>query len=369
VRHAPLAAPLAAALAASLVAASPGCVRVEPATPPAPAGGTGGAAASGGVAVDPAYLVAFKPLPKEMTAPGVELTEARVQLGRRLYFDTRFSKNQDLSCNSCHLLDKAGVDGLPTSKGHKGQFGGRNAPTVLNAAGHFVQFWDGRAKDVEEQAKGPILNPIEMAMPGESQVLAVLRSIPAYADEFKAAFPGEADPITYDNVAKAIGAFERRLVTPSRFDAYLKGDKAALSDAEKQGLITFTQAGCTTCHAGPYLGGHMYQIAGLVRPWPNQKDLGRYEVTRDESHKMMFKVPSLRNVTRTGPYFHDGSVASLKQAVTMMGAHQLGKDLSESEVDAIVAFLGALEGDPPAELAAAPAPHPSGPDTPKPDPN
>ncbi len=342
----------------------------KPAAPAADATTTGAAAAPAGRVIDPAKLALFAPLPARMDAPSGPATAEQITLGRALYYDTRFSKNQDLSCNSCHQLDKFGQDGNPTSPGHKGQLGGRNSPTTYNAAGHFVQFWDGRAADVEAQAKGPVLNPVEMAMPDADHVVRVLKSIPGYQPMFAAAFPGEADPITYDNMAKAIGAFERGLTTPSRWDTLLAGDQAALTDAEKDGFDAFVDAGCVACHTGAYVGGSMYQKLGLVNAWPDTtSDEGRFAVTKNDADKMMFKVPSLRNITRTGPYFHDGKTASLDEAVKKMGHHQLGKELSDEQVKSIVTWLGALEGTPDAAYIAKPALPESGPDTPKPDPS
>jgi cytochrome c peroxidase len=296
-------------------------------------------------------------------------TGAQVDLGRILYYEKRLSKNHDVSCNTCHLLDKYGVDGTPTSTGHKAQKGGRNAPTVYNAAGHIAQFWDGRAADVEAQAKGPVLNPIEMAMADEKSVVAVLETIPEYTPLFQAAFPGEEKPVTYDNMAKAIGAFERGLVTPSPFDRLLAGDQTALTDAQKAGLTTFVQSGCTTCHTGPLLGGGMYQKLGLVTPWPNPSDAGRFDVTKNEADKQLFKVPSLRNIEETGPYFHDGSVATLDEAIRLMGHHQLGRELSPEQVGSIQTFLGSLTGELPTAYIAEPPALASGPKTPKPDPS
>jgi len=175
-------------------------------------------------AIDPGLLRAFGPLPEVMTSPQNPVTPEKVALGRRLYFDTRLSRDGDISCNTCHPLERYGADGLPVSAGHRGQKGDRNSPTVYNAAGHFVQFWDGRAKTIEEQAKGPILNPVEMAMESEAAVVEALRRDPFYMEAFAKAFPGESAPLTFDNVAKAIGAFERTLTTPSRWDAFLQGD-------------------------------------------------------------------------------------------------------------------------------------------------
>ncbi len=278
----------------------------------------------------------------EAKNPDNPVTEEKITLGRALYYETRLSLANDISCNSCHDLAAYGVDPGPTSVGHKGQKGGRNAPTVYNAAFHLAQFWDGRAKDVEEQAGGPVLNPIEMAMPSKEKVVELLKSIKGYEPLFAAAFPGD-DPITYANLEKAIGAFERRLVTPSPFDAWLAGDNTAMSDAQKAGLTTFMDAGCTACHAGPIFGGQMYQKLGLVKAWDNP-DPGRKEVTGKDADLQMFKVPSLRNIAKTGPYLHDGSVADLSEMVHKMGEHQLGKDLTEAEVASIVAFLESLTG-------------------------
>lgn len=301
----------------------------------------------------PPDLLGLKSLPK--SADLASSSPDRVALGKQLYFDARLSKAGDVSCNSCHHLDAFGVDGEPTSEGHLKQRGTRNAPTVLNAAIEFRQFWDGRAADVEEQATGPIVNPVEMAS-DEAHVVATLSAIPEYVAAFGNAFPGEAAPITLKNVGVAIGAFERKLLTPARIDAYLDGDKTALTPAELAGAAAFARAGCPSCHMGAGIGGAIYQKAGFVKPWPNQKDQGRFDLTKDESDRMMFKVPSLRNVTKTAPYFHDGSVASLDEAVRTMGRYQLGKELSDADVKSIVTFLGALEAPPPADLAAPPKP-------------
>jgi cytochrome c peroxidase len=292
----------------------------------------------------------------------------KVKLGQMLYHEKRISKNHDISCNSCHDVNRYGVDGKPTSPGHKGQLGGRNSPTVFNAFGHFAQFWDGRAATVEEQAKGPVLNPIEMAMPSERQVLRVLNSMPEYRKAFKAAFPKEKRPVTYQNFANAVGAFERQLSTPARFDAFLEGDDSALKEEELEGLAVFIEVGCTTCHSGALLGGQMYQKVGLHKPWPNQKDLGRFEVTQQEADKMMFKIPSLRNITQTGPYFHDGQTAELATAIKMMGEHQLGKELSDTQVNSMIVFLDTLTANPPAEYLAVPTLPESTRRTPKPNP-
>jgi cytochrome c peroxidase len=307
----------------------------------------------------------FKPLPE--TFASAEQTEAQEDLGRKLYYDVRMSKNHDISCNSCHNLESYGVDGEPTSPGHKGVRGARNSPTVYNAAGHVKQFWDGRAADVEEQAKGPVLNPVEMAMPDEQHVVNVLESIPGYVEEFEAAFPESEEPVTYDNFAVAVGAFERNLVTPSRWDAFLAGKDDALTEKELKGFNLFMQNGCAACHNGELLGGKTFQKVGSVKEWPNQDDLGRFVETKEETDRMVFKTPSLRNVAKTAPYFHDGSVADLSEAVKMMSRHQLGKELSDEDTALIVAWLETLTGEIDQEYIAKPELPESGPQTPAPD--
>lgn len=313
-------------------------------------------------------LALFAPLPTAMESDSNPVTLAKVNLGRKLYYDARLSKNHDVSCNTCHLLDKFGVDGLPTSVGHSEQVGGRNAPTVYNAAGHVAQFWDGRSPDIEDQAKGSPLNPIEMAMADEAAIETVLLSIPGYVSLFAAAFPEDEQAVTYDNMARAIGAFERGLVTPSRFDDYLAGDDAALTEIERDGLVAFMDAGCGTCHAGPYVGGAIYQKLGLVKAWESDEDQGRFDITGNEADRQFFKVPSLRNVAETGPYFHNGSVASLNEAVRLMADHQLGIPVTNEQVVSIIAFLNALTGEiDPAYIALPELPE-SGENTPAPDP-
>jgi len=314
--------------------------------------------------VNRAALGMFQPILEVADNPENPVTDAKVALGRMLYYDTRLSKNRTMSCNSCHDLASFGDDGLKTSKGIHDQFGGRSAPTVYNAAIHIAQFWDGRAKDVEEQAIGPVTNPIEMGMPDPDYVLKVLKSIPGYVDAFKAAFPDQDEPLTYVNVGNAIGAFERKLLTPSPFDDFLKGDDAALTDAQKHGLNLFITSGCTVCHSGMGVGGHLYQKLGLVKEWPT-KDLGRYEATKVETDKYFFKVPSLRNITETAPYLHDGSVETLPEIVSKMAEYQLGRVLPDEDVNAIVTFLGSLKGRIDEEFIRQPELPADGPDTPK----
>jgi cytochrome c peroxidase len=304
--------------------------------------------------INPSLLRMFRPLPTTMESENNPSTEPKVNLGRMLYYDKRLSRNQDVSCNSCHELDNYGVDHTPVSTGFKGQKGNRNAPTVYNAAAHLAQFWDGRAADVEEQAKGPVLNPVEMAMSSGDGAVAVLKSMPGYVQAFQRAFPGEHDPMTFDNMARAIAAFERRLMTPSRWDDFLKGNKTALSTAEKAGFLKFAEAGCQSCHMGVLVGGVMYQKLGLVEPWSDSSDLGRYQVTKQESDKLVFKVPSLRNIEKTAPYFHDGSVPTLEDAAKLMGEHQLGRQLKDDEIESIVTWLKSLTGTIPSEYIKQP---------------
>lgn len=314
--------------------------------------------------VNRAALGMFQPLIEVADNPENPVTDKKVDLGRMLYYDTRLSKNRTVSCNSCHDLASFGDDGLKTSKGINDQFGGRSAPTVYNAAIHIAQFWDGRAKNVEEQAIGPVTNPLEMGMPDPDYVLKVLKSIPGYVEAFKTAFPDQEEPLTYGNVGNAIGAFERKLLTPSPFDDFLKGDDTALNDAEKHGLNLFITSGCTVCHSGMGVGGHLYQKLGLVKEWPT-RDLGRYEATKVETDKYFFKVPSLRNITETAPYLHDGSVETLPEIVSKMAEYQLGRVLPDEDVNAIVTFLGALKGRIDEDFIRQPELPDDGPDTPK----
>ncbi len=324
-------------------------------------------AASGPKPIDRKNLAVFEQLPKESKSDKNPATPAKVALGRQLYFDTRLSKNHDVSCNTCHNLETYGVDNKPVSEGHGKQKGTRNSPTVYGAALHTVQFWDGRAADVEEQATGPIVNPVEMAA-DEKRVVETLTSIPEYKKAFEESFPDEKEPVTLVNVGKAIGAFERTLLVSGKWDKYLAGDDAALSQDEKNGLSVFMDSGCTSCHGGAMVGGNMLMKLGAVKPWTDEKDKGKFEVTKDEKDKMFFKVPTLRNVAKTAPYFHDGSVSDLGEAVKKMAFHQNGLEISADEIKAVVAFLGALTVEIPAEMTKAPELPKSTPKTPKPDP-
>lgn len=283
----------------------------------------------------------FKPISKVKTT---KEQAPLVNLGKALYLEKQLSGDGKMSCNECHNLKKYGVDNLPTSPGIKGKNGDRNSPTVYNAAVHIAQFWDGRAKDVEEQALGPILNPIEMALPSEEEAVKRLSAMEKYVQMFKEAFPKEKSPIVYKNIGKAIGAFERTLLTPAPFDKFLKGDLNALSLQQKRGLRTFIDVGCVACHDGIGVGGGQYQKLGLVKEYKTH-DLGRYNVTKDEDDKFVFKVPGLRNIEKTGPYFHDGSIKELREVIRIMARHQLGQELEKNQVDDIHAFLTSLTAD------------------------
>lgn len=285
----------------------------------------------------------FSPLPEAM--PGSEDdTPARIALGKKLYFEKRLSINDSQSCASCHILDNgaAGVDNLATSPGARGEKGTRNSPTVLNAGWQDSQFWDGRAEDLVEQAKGPILNPIEMGMPDEKTVEQKIAGISEYQDAFAKAFPGEKPAITYQNIAEAIAAFERTLITPSRFDDFMNGDVDALSETEQRGLKTFIKVDCKSCHDGKLLGGETYEPLGKEHPYENQADQGMYTLTKDEDDRMFFKVAPLRNIALTAPYFHDGKIKTLDGAVRKMARLQLDEELTDQQVSDIVSFLKTL---------------------------
>ncbi len=276
------------------------------------------------------------------------LSAAKIELGKMLFFEGRLSANGSVSCNTCHDLAKAGVDNLETSIGMNGQKGNRNSPTVYNAIFNFAQFWDGRASDLQEQAKGPIQAAIEMNNKPD-QAIQTLKSIPAYAGLFRAAFPNDAEPITFENLAKAIEAFEATLLTPeSRFDQYLSGDEAILTEQEKRGLGLFITKDCATCHKGINLGGLSYHRFGVAKKPgdtilpPNDK--GRLSVTHSASDEYVFRAPSLRNVELTAPYFHSGKVWDLKEAITVMTTVQLGVKMKDKEVEEIAAFLKTLTG-------------------------
>ncbi len=305
---------------------------------------------------------AFRPIP--LAAPALKdnsSSPAKLELGKMLFFDPRLSSSWLISCNTCHNVGLGGVDLLETSIGHGWQKGPRNSPTVLNAVFNMAQFWDGRAKDLKEQAMGPVQAAVEMNST-PARTVKTLKSIPAYVALFQKSFPGEADPVTFENMARAIEVFEATLITPDApFDRYLRGDATALSAAQKEGLQAFMAKGCRSCHGGVNLGGQGYFPFGVVaKPGaevlpPNDK--GRFAVTKTVSDEYVFKSPSLRNITLTPPYFHSGKVWDLRQAVSIMGSSQLGATLTEKEADVIVAFLQTLTGRQPQVVHPVLPPH------------
>ena len=291
----------------------------------------------------------FKPIP--VHPPALEnnpITPEKIELGKMLYFDPRLSKSALISCNTCHNVGLGGSDFQPTGTGHAWQHGTRNDITSFNAVFNTSQFWDGRAKTLAEQAKGPLLNPVEMANT-EDRVLSTINSMPEYVSLFKKSFAKDKNPVTFDNLAKAIEAFEATLITPnSRFDKFLKGDKAALNAAEKAGLQAFMDNGCDACHNGVNIGGDALEKFGVVE-LPSAEiinnDYGRYNVTKNEDDKYVFKTPTLRNVALTPPYFHSGKVYSLFDAVKIMAKVQVGSELTDKDASNIVAFLETLTGE------------------------
>ena len=290
---------------------------------------------------------------------------ALVELGKKLYFDPRLSKSGFISCNSCHNFSMGGTDNIKTSIGHNWNEGPINAPTVLNSSLNVAQFWDGRAKDLQEQAGGPIANPGEMAS-NHQLAIDVLQSIPGYVAEFKKVF--KTEKVTIDEVTKAIAAFEETLVTPnSRFDKWLKGDKTAITKTELAGYQLFKDSGCTACHNGPAVGGNSFQKMGVVEAYKASSSAeGRVAVTGKDADRFNFKVPTLRNVEMTYPYFHDGAANTLKEAVEVMGRIQLGKKFTDDENAKIVSFLKTLTGDQP--NFKMPILPPSSDSTPRPEP-
>lgn len=303
-------------------------------------------------------VAAFEALPKHPPIPKDNpMSPAKVELGKQLFFDPRLSTNGTISCNSCHDVSGSGTDNRTVSLGVGAKAGGRNAPTVWNAAFMTAQFWDGRAATLEDQAKGPILNAIEMTMPDEQAVIDRLSSIPGYKEQFAKVFGGP-NPLTYDNLAKAIAAYERTLITPnSPFDRYIKGDKQALSAAAQRGMKEVEAVGCTGCHngvnfAGPALpmGQGFYQKFptftdnDYVKKYKLDEDAGRFTVTKNDADQHMFRVPTWRNVALTAPYFHNGTVKTLDEAVRVMAKTQLNTDLSSQQVTDIVEFLNSLTG-------------------------
>lgn len=290
------------------------------------------------------FFASISSLPKEA------ISEKEIALGKKLYYDKSLSKDGTISCNSCHNLKTYGVDNLSFSPGDTKELGGRNSPTSVYAYLHTMQFWDARAKDVEEQAGGPILNPVEHNIPSEEFLEKRLRSNPEYQKTFKEVYPDLAQPITFQTITKAIGAFERQLAPESRFDKWLDGDQNALTAEEKVGLTAFIDNACITCHMGPALGGTMLQKFGLFgNYWDYTKskkiDDGLFDITQKETDRHYFKVPGLRNIEKTYPYFHDGSVEKLEDAVRIMGSIQLANKISEEDVQSITTFLKSLTAD------------------------
>jgi cytochrome c peroxidase len=311
----------------------------------------------------------FKPIPQ--AAPQIKdnaATADKVLLGQMLYFEPRLSSSQLISCQTCHNVGLAGADLQETSTGHGWQKGPRNAPTTYNAVFNTAQFWDGRAEDLAAQAKGPVQAGVEMSNTPEG-VVAVLKSIPQYVELFGKAFPGQKDPVSFDNMANAIEVFEATLLTPNdALDRYMAGDDNALSADQKKGLELFINNGCASCHDGINLGGTDYFPFGVVeQPGANVlplDDKGRFKVTNTASDEYVFRSPALRNIALTAPYFHSGKVWSLEQAVAIMGSSQLGMDINDEEVALIVAFLNGLTGEQP--VVTHPVLPPSTKTTPKP---
>ncbi|MFN7684672.1 MAG: cytochrome-c peroxidase [Oligoflexia bacterium] len=314
----------------------------------------------------PLTVHALETLPLKAPAPADNpTTAAKVELGKKLYFDARLSANNTVSCNSCHNVQANGDDGSAVSTGIHGQKGGRSSPTVWNSAFLSAQFWDGRAATLEEQAKGPLTNPIEMGMKDHDAVIAKVKAIPGYVKEFEKVF-GKKNPVTIDHLAKAIAAFERTLITPdSPVDRYIKGDKKALTEQQVRGMQLVQSVGCVACHMGPNYAGPaglplgtgfyqkfpMFPDASLEKKYGFTKDLGRYGVTQKDSDKNFWRVPTWRNVARTAPYFHNGAVKTLDEAVRVMAKTQLNRTLKDDEVRDIVAFLEGLNGTYPKILA------------------
>ena len=301
----------------------------------------------------------FGPLSQAMTSQKNPITPEKVKLGKILFYETRISVDGTVNCARCHSIGLYAADGLRKSIGNNCKVNPRNAPTILNAAGQISAHWIGNRADVEDQAKQAVIGPPSFGMPSYEAVENKLKELKGYMDLFKKAFPGEPNPITVDNFAKSIGAFERALVTPSAFDAFVKGDRNALTAPQKRGLKTFIETGCMTCHSSAYFGGQMYQKFGIFEPyWKHTKsepvDEGRYAVTKNEADKYVFKVPIHRNVAKTAPYFHDGSIDKLEDAVWIMGKIQLGKDLNKSQLEEVVAFLKSLTGKIPEDALKVP---------------
>jgi len=301
----------------------------------------------------------FEPLPKDLATSKSPVTPERVDLGRKLFFDPRISDDGTVSCARCHQPALYGTDGLAKSLGVHSKLNPRNSPSVLNAALQFKAHWRGDRANVEDQAQQALIGPPSFGNADYAAAMARVKAIPGYPEMFKSAFPGETDLVTADSWGKAIGAYERTLVTPSRFDEYLGGKSDALTVAERLGLRTFIDMGCADCHNGVGLGGEKFRKFGVVEDYwqatgTKEIDKGRTDVTRDPADIYVFKVPSLCNVAMTPPYFHDGSVGTLPDAVRVMARVQLGKTLSDQDTAGIVTFLKSLTGKLPEDFASAP---------------
>lgn len=296
------------------------------------------------------------------SAASDSVAAARIELGRRLFFENRVSMDGNVSCAHCHPPDKQASDGLPKAIGVFGKENPRNAPSVFNAALNFKQHWRGERESLEDQAEKSLLGPASFGNPDQATAMSKLKAIPAYADAFAKTFPGDKDPINSHNWGVAVGAFERTLLTPSKFDAFLNGDASALSKQQQAGLRKFIDLGCASCHNGAGVGGSSFQKFGMASDYWKETgvanpDKGRADVTKNDADLYVFKVASLRNVAKTAPYFHDGSVDDLTKAVKIMGKTQLGQDLSDKDAADIVAFLDALTGPVPTNYAP-PEPYP-----------
>jgi eukaryotic-like serine/threonine-protein kinase len=294
--------------------------------------------------IDPERLASFAPLPSGAPGAPNQAVGERIRLGRMLFYEPRLSRNKEVSCNSCHVLDAYGVDGKARSRGSGVHAPERNTLGVYNLANAFALLWDGRQSDLAEQAEEVLLSPKEMASSKES-VETTLAAIRGYPGEFARAFPDDQHPVSLANVSRALAAFEGTLNTRGRWDRFLEGDRSALTARERAGFNKFVEVGCISCHFGSTVGMTMFQKLGLVRAWPDTRDRGRYEFTRQDADWMVFRVPSLRNVARTAPYFHDGSVTSLGHAVKLMARHQIGRELDDEDVGFIVSWLESLTGE------------------------
>jgi cytochrome c peroxidase len=310
---------------------------------------------------DPNQRVHFAPIPETAEKP---VLDEMARLGQLLYFDVRLSRGQDVACASCHDLSRAGADGEAHATGTKKRAHKRNTPTVFNAGGAFAQGSDAAAATIEDFVPPHVADEAVMDM-GEGPLVETLASIPAYAAAFKKAFADEKPPLSAETFGRAVAAFTKKLFTRSRWDRYLAGENAAVTEAELGGLAMFVEAGCVSCHQGKYLGATQSQKLGNARPWPPPTGLdpGRFAVTKQASDRGMFKVPSLRNVARTGPWLHDGSVATLEETTRLMARYQVGRELTDPQIQAIVTFLGALTGEPPKELTVKPTLPGGGPKT------